>query len=63
MYIGASPLCKKNSGYLEAQGQRFLTGKSAPDFATENYEVSYRGRATIDDLTDLGKKQMGLIPW
>jgi len=63
MYIGASPLCRKNSDYLETQGQCFLEGKSAPDFAAENYEVSYRGRATIDDLTDLGKKQMGLIPW
>ena len=63
MYIGASPLCRKNSDYLETQGQCFLEGKSAPDFAAENYEVSYRGRATIDDLTDLGKKQMGLMPW
>jgi len=63
MYIGASPLCKKNSDYLETQGQCFLAGKSAPDFATENYEVNYRGKATIDDLTDLGKKQMGLMPW
>ena len=63
MYIGASPLCKKNSDYLETQGQCFLTGKSAPDFSAENYEVNYRGRATIDDLTDLGKKQMGLMPW
>ncbi len=63
MYIGASPLCKKNSDYLETQGQRFLAGESAPDFAAENYEVSYRGRATFDDLTDLGKKQMGFMPW
>ena len=63
MYIGTSPLCKKNSDYLETQGQCFLTGKSAPDFSAENYEVNYRGRATIDDLTNLGKKQMGLMPW
>ena len=63
MYIGASPLCKKNSDYLEAQGQRFLAGESAPDFSAENYEVSYRGRATFDDLTVLGKKQMGFMPW
>ena len=63
MYIGASPLCKKNSDYLKIQGQRFLAGESAPDFAPENYEVSYQGRATIEDLSDLGKKQMGLIPW
>ena len=63
MYIGASPMCNKNSDYLKTQGQRFLTGESAPDFAAENYEVNYRGRATIDDLTNLGKKQMGLMPW
>ena len=63
MYIGASPLCKKNIDYLETQGQCFLTGKSAPDFSAENYEVNYRGKATIDNLTDLGKKQMGLMPW
>ena len=63
MYIGASPLCKKNIDYLETQGQCFLKGESAPDFAAENYEVNYRGRATIDDLTNLGKKQMGLMPW
>ena len=63
MYIGASPMCNKNSDYLETQWQRFLKGESAPDFAAENYEVNYRGRATIDDLTNLGKKQMGLMPW
>ena len=63
MYIGASPMCNKNTDYLKTQGQRFLTGESAPDFAAENYEVNYRGRATIDDLTNLGKKQMGLMPW
>ena len=63
MYIGASPMCNKNSDYLEKQGQRFLTGESAPDFAAENYEVNYRDRATMDDLTNLGKKQMGLMPW
>ena len=32
MYIGASPLCKKNSDYLKIQGERFLSGESAPGF-------------------------------
>ena len=32
---------------------------ASPDFAAENYEIDYRGRATIDDLTELGKTQMG----
>ena len=63
MYIGASPLCKKNSDYLKIQGERFLSGESAPDFSAEDYEVNYNGRATLDDLTDLGKKQMGFMPW
>ena len=63
MYIGASPLCKKNSDYLKIQGERFLSGESAPDFSAEDYEINYNGRATLDDLTDLGKKQMGFMPW
>ena len=63
MYIGSSPLCKKNNDYLTIQGERFLKGESAPDFSDENYEVSYLNRATMDDLSDLGKKQMGFVPW
>ena len=63
MYIGSSPLCKKNSDYLSIQAKRFLKGESAPDFANENYEVNYLNRATINDLSNLGKKQMGFNPW
>ncbi len=63
MYIGSSPLCKKNSDYLTLQGERFLKGESAPDFSKEDYEVNFLNRATMDDLSDLGKKQMGFTPW
>jgi len=63
MYIGAAPYCTKNVAYLGRQGQAFLKGESAPDFAPENYEVTYEGRATIEDLTDLGKRQMGFVSW
>jgi hypothetical protein len=63
MYIGAAPYCAKNAAYLERQGQAFLKGESAPDFAPENYEVGYQGRATIENLTDLGKHQMGFVGW
>ena len=63
MYIGAAPYCAKNAAYLGSQGQAFLKGESAPDFAPENYEVAYEGRATIEDLTDLGKRQMGFKVW
>jgi hypothetical protein len=63
MYIGTAPYCAKNTAYLNRQGQAFLKGESAPDFAAENYEVTYKGRATINDLTDLGKRQMGESVW
>ncbi|NKB50882.1 MAG: DUF1479 family protein [Rhizobiaceae bacterium] len=60
IYIGVSPRCGKNEAYVRKQAAKFLAGESAPDFAAEDYEVDFRGRATIDDLTDLGKAQMGL---
>jgi len=63
MYIGAAPYCAKNAAYLEKQKQAFLKGESSPDFAAENYEVAYEGRATVADLTDLGRRQMGFSLW
>jgi hypothetical protein len=63
VYIGAAPYCAKNAAYLERQKEAFLAGRSSPDFAPENYEVDFEGRATADDLSDLGKKQMGLMGW
>ena len=60
IYIGASPKCPKNAAYAQKQAQKFLEGRSAPDFAAEDYEVDFKGRATIDDLTELGRAQMGL---
>ena len=60
IYIGASPKCPKNEAYARKQAAKFLQGRSAPDFAAEDYEVDFKGRATLDDLTDLGKAQMAL---
>lgn len=59
LYIGAVPWCPKNSAYLAAQKAAFLEGRSAPDFAPEDYEVDFVGRATEADLTALGRAQMG----
>ncbi len=61
IYIGASPVCRKNEAYAHRQAQAFLSGRSAPDFAAEDYEVNFKGRATIDDLSDSGKRQMALV--
>ena len=63
IYIGAAPYCEKNNSFLDKQAECFLAGKSAPDFAAENYELDYQGRAGMDDLSELGKKQMGLESW
>lgn len=60
IYIGASPACTKNRAYALKQAESFKAGLSAPDFAAENYEVDFKGRATINDLTELGKQQMAL---
>ena len=63
IYIGAAPHCAKNVAYLERQKAAFLRGESAPDFAPENYEVGFEDRALAADLSDLGRKQMGLSAW
>jgi len=63
IYVGSTPYCQKNLDYSKKQSAKFLEGKSPPDFAPENYEVNYIGRATIHDLTLLGKKQMALESW
>jgi len=59
IYIGSAPDCPKNRAYLPKQRQAFLQGRSAPDFATMDFEVDFKGRATEEDLTDLGRAQMG----
>jgi hypothetical protein len=59
IYIGAAPDCAKNRAYLPRQRAAFAAGESAPDFAPENYEVGFSGRATEADLTALGRRQMG----
>jgi hypothetical protein len=59
MYIGAAPDCEKNRSFLALQRPAFEAGLSSPDFAPENYEVDFIGRATPADLTPLGLRQMG----
>jgi hypothetical protein len=63
IYIGAAPYCAKNAAYLERQKKAFLAGESAPDFSAENFEVDFDGRAQAGDLSELGKRQMGLSAW
>jgi hypothetical protein len=62
MYIASTVGCDKNSAYLAKQAPAFLSGKTPPDFAPDNFEVDFRGRGTEADLTPLGRSQMGLPP-
>jgi len=63
MYIGCAPLCERNMRYLERQKQTFLEGRSSPDFAPEDFEKNYPDRSTMEDLDELGMKQMGFSTW
>ncbi len=63
MYIGAAPYCGKNADFLPRQAKAFLDGRSCPDFAAEDYEVDFVGRAKPEDLSELGRRQMGLAAW
>lgn len=59
IYIGAAPDCEKNRIFLALQRPAFETGKSSPNFAPEDYEVDFVGRFKPEDLTPLGRSQMG----
>jgi Protein of unknown function (DUF1479) len=63
IYIGAAPWCAKNEAFAKRQARAFLEGRSSPDFAPEDYEVGFAGRATAADLSLLGRRQMGLEAW
>lgn len=59
MYIGSAPDCAKNRTFSRLQRPAFESGLSSPDFAAENYEVDFAGRFTPDQLSPLGRLQMG----
>ena len=63
IYVGTTPYCKKNYDYVKKQSKKFLSGKSPPDFAPEDYEVNYKGRVQLKDLKSLAKKQLALEKW
>jgi hypothetical protein len=62
MYIASTPGCAKNTAYLAKQAPAFLSGRTPPDFAPDDFEVDFKGRGTEQDLTPLGRSQLGLSP-
>lgn len=63
IYIGAAPWCGKNAAFAQRQAAAFLEGRSSPDFAPEDYELGFDGRAREENLSPLGRMQMGLREW
>ena len=45
------------------QGERFLFGESALEFFAEDYKINHNSWDTLDNFTDLRKKQMSFMPW
>jgi len=45
------------------QSERFLFGESAPELFSEDYKINHNVRDTLDNFTDLRKKQMSFMPW
>lgn len=66
-YIPAAPMCPLNARYLKEQRITFLEGACGPDFQARDdnktFEPTYDNRATEDDLTPLGKEEMGFAPY
>ena len=60
MYIGAAPRCPRNDVYTSTMFDRFVRGASPVDFPSDDFEVDFNGRATIDDLNETGRAQFGL---
>ena len=60
MYIGAAPRCGRNDAYSPSLYPRFTAGTSPVDFPSDDFEVDFVGRATDDDLDEVGRAQFGL---
>ena len=59
LYIPAGPDCRINRDYLRRLRHAFAQGDTPPDFPVNNYERTFRDRATVADLDDVGQEAMG----
>ena len=60
MYIPAAPWCPRNEQYAPSVREAFRTGSSPSDFPDENYERDWRGRFRFEDLSQIGRRGLGL---
>ncbi|KAF9478840.1 DUF1479-domain-containing protein [Pholiota conissans] len=61
MYIPAVPLTPQNQAYIERQKAAFLQGETPPDFPKGEGEAGYIGVASVVDISNEGKRAMGLM--
>ena len=61
MYIPAAPMCEKNLAYAQKVKVALARGASPGDFPREDYEASWEGRFTLDDLNIHGKRALGMV--
>lgn len=61
MYIPAAPMCEKNLAYAKKVKEALETGASPGDFPREDYEKSWQGRFTVNDLNIHGKRALGMV--
>ncbi|WP_286958531.1 MULTISPECIES: DUF1479 domain-containing protein [Arsenicicoccus] len=60
MYIPAAPWCAKNEAYADHVRKAFRAGESPYDFPEEHYESSWPDRFREDELSEVGRRGMGL---
>jgi len=60
MYVPAAPMCPKNLQYAKDVCAAFMKGASPDDFPREDYETTWKGRFTAEQLNGIGRKGLGL---
>ena len=56
-------LTGNRNDYLLRRVRGIIYFENAPKFFAEDYKINHNSRDTLDNFTDLGKKQMSFIPW
>jgi hypothetical protein len=60
MYIPAAPWCPRNERYAPVVAEALRSGDSPDDFPAEHYERGWTDRFGVEDLSPLGRRQLGL---
>jgi hypothetical protein len=60
MYIPSAPWCPRNEAYAASVREAFRTGSSPGDFPAEDYERTWTGRFTAEQLNGTGRRGLGL---